>query len=170
MSTIAGNMIGSYSQIGKTFILTDESGNEYTGVVTDKEVILTADASRDIREGTIAVTDEGIVEGSKRIPRYHTQHSSRVITSGSNFSIPLPDLDRYDYTALHCMLCQWNTSLNNSVAVDRVVLFDQVLPVMSVEPIANVTKNGDTKSIDLGVTNDTENTYILRYMTYKEIE
>ena len=34
---IYGNMVGAYSQMGKTFILEDENSNEMTGVVTDKE-------------------------------------------------------------------------------------------------------------------------------------
>ena len=34
--SISGNLVGSYSQIGKTFILTDENGNELTGVVVDQ--------------------------------------------------------------------------------------------------------------------------------------
>ena len=32
---ISGNMVGSYSQLGKTFIITDADGNELTGVVTE---------------------------------------------------------------------------------------------------------------------------------------
>ena len=36
---ICGNMVGSYSQIGKTFTLVDEDGNEIVGVVVDKETI-----------------------------------------------------------------------------------------------------------------------------------
>lgn len=60
---IVGNMVGCYSPIGKTFILEDESGNEITGIVVDKETIFTATAS-DIVKGKVAGTDAGVVIGT----------------------------------------------------------------------------------------------------------
>lgn len=169
MSIIAGNMIGSYSQIGKTFTLVDEAGAEFVGVVTDKEVLLTANAEKDIREGTVAVTDEGIVTGNKVIPSYHTAHGARIITKNANFSVKIADLDRYDYTALHGIICSYNTTLTNSVSAEKVVLYDAVYPVQSTDAISTVIKDDETKSIVLGITNDTTQMKVFRYMTYKEI-
>lgn len=170
MSIIAGNMIGSYSQIGKTFTLVDEAGAEFVGVVTDKEVLLTANAENDIREGTVAVTDDGIVTGSKVIPSYHTNHGARLIAAGGDFTIRLEKLDCYDYTNFHGIICSWNTNLSNSVAADRIVVLDAVYPVLSTEIISNVTKDSDSKSIIFGITNNTGSPCVVRYMTYKEIE
>ena len=73
MNTIAiyGNVVGgSGGALGKTLILEDPSGIELVGVVTESEQVLDAVASQDIREGKTAVTAEGIVVGSKRIPAY----------------------------------------------------------------------------------------------------
>lgn len=60
---IVGNMVGCYSPIGKTFILEDESGNEFTGIVVDQEVVFTATAS-DIVKGKVAGTDDGVIVGT----------------------------------------------------------------------------------------------------------
>ena len=61
--SISGNLVGSFGQIGKTFVFVDEEGNEVTGVVVGKEVIFTATAE-DITKGKIAATDDGIVVGT----------------------------------------------------------------------------------------------------------
>lgn len=63
---ICGNMVGSYSSIGKTFIIVDENGNELTGVVVDKEVIFTAE-DNDVREGKVYASDEGVSIGTLKV-------------------------------------------------------------------------------------------------------
>lgn len=63
MSIIYGNLIGGIVGYGKTFVLVDESNNEVTGVVVDKETIFTATAE-DIKLGKIAATDSGVVTGT----------------------------------------------------------------------------------------------------------
>lgn len=60
---IIGNMVGCYSQIGKTFIIEDSDGNEFTGVIVGQETIFTATAS-DITAGKIAATNDGVVTGT----------------------------------------------------------------------------------------------------------
>jgi hypothetical protein len=60
---IVGNMVGCYSQIGKTFIIEDENGNEITGIVVDQETVFTATAA-DIVKGKVAGTDDGVVVGT----------------------------------------------------------------------------------------------------------
>lgn len=168
--SIMGNMVGAYSSIGKTLIIEDENGNQLTGVVTDKEVIFTAQADKDIREGTVAATDAGIVTGTKVIPSYHTRHGAKLVPAGSDFFIRLPALNIYDYTVFHGIICLYNTSMSNSVAAEKISILDAVYPVSSTQAISNIIKDDDTKSIVLGITNDTSNNYVLRYITYKEID
>lgn len=60
---IVGNMIGTYSPIGKTFIIEDENGNEVVGVVVDTETVFTATAA-DIIKGKTAGTEDGVVVGT----------------------------------------------------------------------------------------------------------
>jgi hypothetical protein len=63
---ICGNMVGSYSSLGKTFILQDEDGNEITGVVVDSEVIFTA-TDADVRAGKVYASDEGVSIGTLEV-------------------------------------------------------------------------------------------------------
>lgn len=165
---ISGNMVGSYSQLGKTLMIVDENGTEMVGVVTSNEVLLTANATTDIREGTVAVTDAGIVVGEKIIPAYETTQASRLIRPGSDFTIPLNDRDKYDYTQLQCIIVLKNTTLSTSVAAENVVINDGVYLVGSTNKLSTVTKNSDTKSIDLNLMNNTENSYYIKYFTYRE--
>ena len=57
--SISGNMVGSYSQIGKTFTLVDENGHEIVGVVVDKETIFTA-TDNDVRQGKVYASNDGV--------------------------------------------------------------------------------------------------------------
>ena len=67
--SILGNMVGSYSQIGKTFIFADSDGNELTGVIADKMTILDV-TDGDVRKGVIYAGDEGICVGTLEMPSY----------------------------------------------------------------------------------------------------
>ena len=60
---ICGNMVGSYSQIGKTFTLVDEDGNEIIGVVVDKETVFTA-TDNDVRQGKVYASNDGVSVGT----------------------------------------------------------------------------------------------------------
>ena len=60
---ICGNMVGSYSQLGKTFTLVDENGNEIIGVVVDKETVFTA-TDNDVRQGKVYASNDGVSVGT----------------------------------------------------------------------------------------------------------
>lgn len=167
---ISGNMVGSYSQMGKTFILTDADGNEITtGVVVHQETIFTA-TDNDVREGMIYASDEGVSTGTKNIPAYHTAEGAKIITVGSDFKLQWPGTDTYDYTKLQCIICPFNSSLNNSVAAEKVVIEDHVYNVNSTTIIATVFKIPTDGTINLGITNTSSTPYILRYFTYREVD
>ena len=164
--SIMGNMIGSYSQIGRTFVLTDENGTELIGVCTEKEVIFDATAA-DIKIGKTAATDSGITEGTDT-KTYRTTHAWWLVFPGESFSIPLQEFDKYNYTAFQAMIAEFNTTQFDSVFVDKISLNDAVYNVCSTEKLADTTKNLLSKSIDLNVVNNTDNVYIIHYNTYKE--
>jgi hypothetical protein len=63
---INGNMVGSYSQIGKTFILVDESGKELTGVVVEQETVFTA-TDNDVRSGKVYASNDGVSVGTLEV-------------------------------------------------------------------------------------------------------
>lgn len=163
---IVGNMVGCYSPMGKTFIIADENGNEITGVCVDEETVFTATAD-DIKIGKIAATDEGIVEGTDT-KTYRTTRGTKIVLSGQNFSIPLADYDKYDYTEFQAMIAEFNTTFLDSTAVVKTSLNDAVYNINSSTKISDVSKDVLTKSINLNIANDTESTYVIHYITYKE--
>ena len=163
---ISGNMVGSYSQMGKTFIIQDSDGNEITGVVTGEETVFTATAD-DIKIGKIAATDEGIVEGTDT-KTYRTNQAFRVILPDQSFSIPMDKYDTYNYTKFQAMIAEFNTTPFDSTSVSKISINNSVYAVNSTIKLSDVTKNSSTKSIDLNITNDTDNIYIIHYSTYKE--
>lgn len=150
---------------GETYILVDENGNEIPAVLTAEEVDLTATAN-DIRLGSIAVTDDGVIEGTKDIPTYHTVEGHRVIPNGSPFRIMHTN---YDYTKLQAIICMFNTSMTDSVAAKKVVIYDGVYNVDSTELLTNVAKDPQNEWVDFGITNESGGICILRYFMYKEI-
>lgn len=169
---IYGNTIGGFggnsgggSSIDSTFIIEDSEGNELVGIVVNEEVIFTADAN-DIRKGTVAATQTGVTEGTKEIPAYHTSFGSKIVTAGSRIVL---DIQEYEYTKLQVLLCKFNTSMTNSVAVDKVVIDNVVYPVQSTIAESNIIVDKANARIDFGIVNDSGKPYILRYSSYKEI-
>lgn len=166
---INGNAVGGIVGYGKTFILTDENGNELTGVVTGEEVIFTADPVKDIRAGKVAATDAGVVTGSKDIPAYRTEKGYYMILDGDQFSLSsMSKYNMYDYTELQCIIAPFNSNADNSVSSDKIVLYDNVYSVNSNIPLSTVSKNSENKSIDLNIVNNSGMDYIIHYFTYRE--
>lgn len=149
-----------------TYILVDENGNEYPAVYVDSEVIFTADAN-DIREGKVAATGTGVVTGTKEIPAYHTSQGYALIPAGS--AIAITGLKHYDYTKLQALICAFNTTLDNSVATEKVCIEDKVYAANSITALSTVTVDDTSKSINFGVTNDKSTYCLLRFFTYKEV-
>ena len=63
---INGNMVGTYSPMGKTFVLIDEDGNETIGIVVEQETIFTA-TDTDVLEGKIYAGDNGVSIGTLQV-------------------------------------------------------------------------------------------------------
>lgn len=168
--SVSGILEMGGSTLEQTYILRDVDGRELVAVVSDEEVTLDA-TPNDIREGKVAATDTGVTIGEKVIPAYHTNQGAILIPVGSEFKITsLLDLDAYDYTKLQAVICDFNTSLSNSVSTNKVVIEDHVYAVHSVTSLSVLVKNEINKSVDFGIINDTGIPQILRFFTYKEIE
>lgn len=167
--SIYGNPSGGFG-FPKTFILTDENGTELTGVVVGEKTIFTANASDDIRIGKVAATSEGVVTGSKIFPFYTTCTGKKIIPAGSEFKMVLSTQDIYDYTELQCIICPFNSTMEGSVEAEKVVIGDNVYDTNSTSVLSTVSKNLDEKSVCFNMTNTTDVPYIIRFITYKEIE
>lgn len=149
----------------ETIILVDENGHEVAAVLTDEVVQLTATAN-DIRLGTTAVTSDGVIEGTKEIPIYHSTEGAKYVSNGSKFILRITN---HEYTKLQAIICSFNTSMTDSVAAQKVILGDKVYPVQSVEEESTVTVNTETGYIDFGITNESGKPCLIRYFTFKEI-
>lgn len=150
------------------YILRDSKGNERVGVLVDVETVLDA-TPNDIRKGVTAVTEKGITVGEKVIPGCLAHEGVKIIRPGKKFEVYLPESNQYDYNLLQCLICDFKTSIDNSVATNKVVVGDDVYEVQSTDSISVVVRNHDAKSIDLGIINETDVPQVLRFFTYKEI-
>lgn len=163
-----GALIDAIESMPASIILRDENGAEAVATLVETATVFTA-TENDIREGTVAATEKGVTVGTKVIPSYHTTEGQRFIKSGERYIIPFGD-ELYDFNKFQAIICPYNKSIEKSVAADKVVINNGVYPVNSADLLATVTKDSESKTIDLGITNDSENLYVLRFITYKEIE
>lgn len=165
---ISGNMVGSYSQMGKTFIFMDEDGNEITGVVVDQETVFTA-GDNDVREGLVYAGDDGVSTGTKNIPAYRTEQGVCMIFDGDDFIIDdISKYNMYDYTQLQCIIAPFESSIRESVASDKIVLNDNVYLTNSTESLALVSKDEKNQCISLNIVNDSGVDYVIYFFTYRE--
>lgn len=153
-----------------SYVLSNADGSKKIyAQLSDKAPVKLTATPNDIRENTVAITNDGVTEGTKEIPAYHTTQGYQLIPANSEFKISkFPKEDLYDYTKLQAMTMPYNTSLNDSVAVDRAVIEEQVYNAGSTEAVSNVTKDDASKSILLGIVNG-DTPAIIRYFTYKEV-
>jgi hypothetical protein len=149
-----------------TIILEDNYGVQVAAMLTNEKVRLTANKDVDIRDGTTAITSEGLVTGNKEIPAYHVTEGTKVIPNNGECKIGIPN---YKYTRLQAIVCSFNTNLSNSVAAEKVVINGKLYPVSSTEVDNIVDIDDETKSIDLGIINTSGKPYLIRYFSYKEI-
>lgn len=152
--------------IPDTYILVDEDGNEVAAVALDERVELTADKDVDIRAGVTAITNDGVVTGTKEIPAYYVYAGHRLVTKGSQFVFPTPN---YNYKKLQAIFCPYSTSLANSVSAEKVVIDDHVYNVSSNVSVASVKKDPDTTSVNFGITNESDSIFLIRYFMYTEV-
>ena len=168
MSGLYGTPIIAPAAIN-TIQIENSDGSTILGVVTGEETIFTA-TDNDVREGSVYASDGGVSTGTKVIPSYHTTETFRYIPVGSDVTIPLPTLNKYDYTKLQVIICDFNENMSNSVAATKISILDKVFDVNSTNVVSNVTKDETTKSINLGITNNSTVPWVVRCLTYKEID
>lgn len=149
-----------------TYILVDENGYEVPAVLVDEEVTLTA-TPNDIRIGATAVTEQGVVTGEKEIPGYITTEGKRVVKTGDPLEI-LMFSDKYKYSKLLVLVCEYNTTVTDSVSAVMVVINNHIYEAGSTTPLAEVTVDSENQSINLGLINESDKSLVMRYMSIKE--
>lgn len=160
--SISGNLVGSYSQIGKTFILVDDAGNELVGVVTDSAQVFDA-TDNDVREGKTYVSDNGASTGTKNIPSYHTRYGYKIVLSGRELKITVPE---FDFSNLFVTITTYNTSAHDSLSTTYVAIDGGMYEVGNGNKISDITVDTANEQINLGMT-VTEKS-VIRYLVTRE--
>lgn len=159
---LTGRLTTSLSNdfLGEAIVLVDDTGREVVAVLTEEPVTLTA-TPNDIRFGTTAVTELGLIKGTKVIPAYYTSEGMQVIMPGKNFEIKTLGEDAI-FTKLQALFC------SSSVITDKVCINTKVYPTGSKEALSIVSVDADNLIINFGITNDTAVPYVIRYFMYRE--
>lgn len=147
-SIISGNMIGSYSQLGKTFTIVDENGVEVTGVIVDQEVIFDA-TDNDVREGFVYASDSGVSIGTKIIPIYYARYGCKIAQANTNVVIDVPE---YDYDSFIVVISTFNKNISNSITSTFNSIDDSVYAVGSNVKVSDILIDVENEQIDLGLT------------------
>lgn len=149
-----------------TYLLVDENGVEIPAVFVENETIFTAEAD-DIRLGKVAANQNGVVEGTKEIPAYYAEQGYVIVKTGKALEIPFFS-DMCNYTKLQVIVCDYNMSIDDSVAAKKVVINDKVYEVGSTIALSDVNIDSVMQSIKLGLINDSGNSVVVRYFSIKE--
>ena len=153
-----------------TVPITTLNGTYSTYAIPASVNVAALDATaNDIRTGKAAITNSGYQLGEKDIPSFETTEGKKVVLPNQSFSILLSEKDAYNYTGLQIIICLLNTTVDDSVAAEKVVIDNAVYAVNSIIKLSDVVKDVDNKTINLSITNDTENTYVMHYFTNKEV-
>ena len=167
MSAIYGNIVGGASSI-KVMQLELEDGTVLEGVVADEAPVIDATA-KDVRKGKTVITNQGVIEGETEIPAYETRMSYLLVSPNDVCSISLSSKDRYDYTKFQCVVVVFSPDYNSNVVTKYISMNDGLFSVETSEKVSDISKNNETKSIDLNIINDSEDIYEITYFTCKEI-
>lgn len=147
------------------YLLVDQNGYELKAALVDSDAELTA-TSNDIRVGTTAVTDDGVTTGDKFIPAYHTTEGVKIVLGGHRFEIS--ELSDCRFTKLQILICEFNSTIENSVSTEKVCIERKVYDVNSTDPVSEISVDENDNIIDLGITNTETTMRIMRYFLYRE--
>lgn len=153
-----------YAEGQTVYLLATDVDATYAQLDTQEPVPLTATAN-DIRIGSVAVTDTGVVEGAKVIPTYQTKIGTRVIQA--NAAIVLPESDKYDYTKIQATIAVYGTKISNSVQVDKVTVDNSLYTANSTDKLSDLIKDHENAQVDFGIINGNTKA-VMRYSIIKE--
>ena len=157
----------NYAENETVYLLTttDSDDTAYAQLASQEPVTLTA-TETDVRMGALAVTENGIIEGTKDIPPYHTKQGTVIFLPNEEIKLQFYT-EIHDYTGFQATIAKFNTEAKNSVDVEMVVINGSVYRVGSTDVISTVRKDTENKIIDLGIVNG-DSKCILRYILFKE--
>lgn len=142
---------------------TADGGKAFAQLSSENPITLTA-SENDIRLNTSAITNKGFTEGSKDIPAYHSERGIKVIQANAKVELTR---DTYDYTKFQATLALFNTSVADSVQVDRVTVDDSVYTANTTSKLSDLVKDHENGRIDFGINNGTKIS-LMRFFIMRE--
>lgn len=162
LSTYAGLIDSLENPDEVTYCVTVDGVNKaYAQLYGEKKVELTA-TENDIRLGTSAITNTGYTEGIKDIPGYIVRYGKKAVDAGTEAVIPWEP----GYKTLLVTLAPFNSSIDNSTAVNYTSVDSGIYEVNSTIKISDISIDTDNEQINLGITQDVMS--ILRYFIVRE--
>ena len=146
------------------YLFTPDDGETtvYAQLVGQEKVDLNA-TPNDIRIGTKAVTNSGVVDGDKVIPAYYSSYGVRKFTADKEVKIKMKE---YDYKSLMASMATFNNSLSESVCINLASVGDSMYECKSNTKTSDITKDSENGQIDFGIT--TEEDSVIRYFVVRE--
>lgn len=134
----------------------------YAQLHGEEKVDLTATAN-DIREGSVAVVNSGVITGEKFIPPYVAAYGTKFALADSEAT-----LDGYEtnYNQIMLSLAPYDSSINASTAVNYISIGDSLYEVGTGTKVSDITKDVDNDQIFLGITPTAKS--VLRFFVVRE--
>jgi hypothetical protein len=146
----------------RSFVIVDENGNEFTAVTTEEVTVFDA-TPMDVRVDKIFASENGVQVGMKTIPSYHTTYGHKIVASGAQISIFVPE---FDFSNLFITITTYNNNIYDSFSATYVAIDGGIYRVGSGEKISDITVDETNEKINLNM-NATEKS-VVRYLVTKE--
>ena len=146
------------------YLFTPDGGETtvYAQLVGEEKVDLNA-TPNDIRIGTKAVTNSGVVDGDKDIPAYYCRYGSKLVFAESEIVIDIPE---YDFKSLMISIASYNTKISDSISVNFVSVGTEMYEAKATTKLADITVDTTNERINVGITASEKS--VVRYFVIKE--
>ena len=144
------------------YIIVDEAGNQLNATFTEQAVIADATAN-DIRIGKTAITESGLITGTKEIPVYYSNYGYKLLSANKEATLFLP---RYNYKNLLVTISTYNTSREQSLNVTYISIDNGMYAIGNNTKLSDITIDEEKQQIKFGITVNEKS--ILRYFVITE--
>lgn len=163
MGSYAGLIDGLENPERVVYTVTLDGENEVFAQLYGEEKVQLTATPNDIREGSVAITETGVITGEKFIPSYISAHGAKL--TPANKPVTLSSYESI-YDQIMVTLAPFESSINESVAIRYVSIGDSIYDVTTGSKVSDIKKDIANEQIVLGIT-PTEKS-VLRYFVLRE--
>jgi hypothetical protein len=163
MGSYAGLIDGLENPERVVYTVTLDGENEVFAQLHGEEKVQLTATPNDIREGSVAITETGVITGEKFIPSYISRYGKKYVLANSEAVITGAATD---YKQIMISIAPFDSSLDASVGINYVSVDDSVYDVNTGLKVASITKDVANDRVNLGVI-ATEKS-VLRYFLVEE--